>query len=110
MDKKKLKEKMYPILWAVILMLVVTVVLEGDTVVKMYDQLMADDEVLLQAYGTLNTTKTLILEQARTIENLSVMILTYQIWMLQEGIVPPEFDWITKSWMEDNLPKDPPGV
>ena len=52
-----------------------------------------------RAYDTLNVTKHMIIEQADTIENLTVMVLTYQLYMWEYNVTIPELDNITLKWI-----------
>lgn len=61
-----------------------------------------------RAYDTLNYTKQTIIDQAETIDNLAVMVITYQLYFWDQGIPPPllEFDNNTINWILDNYPNE----
>ena len=56
-------------------------------------------ETISYAYHTLNATKQTILNQADTIENLSIMVLTYQLFLWKNNITIPELDNQTLKWL-----------
>jgi len=66
------------------------------------------NETLKEAWHTLNGTWSYTTEQHEAIENLTVMMLVYQMHFMKNNITPPNFDEVfdnsTMGWLWEHYP------
>lgn len=113
--KMKISWKMIAIIEGVTVGLLLPVaMLQADVIIDQNELMMETiplftniTTLINTSVGALEKQKELQVAQARVIENLTVMLITYQLDYLHRGLPPPDFDNMTYLWLRNHLPLEP---